>query len=72
MGERTHRREPDKYERLDILADKTCDDIQAVATGITGARGSCGMWPSETCALFIRGALITSHTKERLTQQPLD
>jgi hypothetical protein len=30
------------------------------------------MWPSETCALFIRGVKITSHMKERLTQQLID
>jgi uncharacterized protein YozE (UPF0346 family) len=65
-------REPDKYERLNILADKMCDDIRAATTGITGARGSCGMWPSETCALFIMGVKITSHMKERLTQHILD
>jgi uncharacterized protein YozE (UPF0346 family) len=56
-------REPDKYERLNILADEICDDIRSAATGITGARGSCGVWPSETCALFIRGVEITSHMK---------
>jgi uncharacterized protein YozE (UPF0346 family) len=39
-------REPDKYEQLNILADEICDDIWAAATGITGARGSYGMWPS--------------------------
>jgi uncharacterized protein YozE (UPF0346 family) len=65
-------REPDKYERLNILADKICNDRRAAATGITGARGSCGMWSSETCALFIRGVKITSHMKERLTRQLLD
>jgi hypothetical protein len=65
-------REPDKYERLNILADKICNDIQAVATGIVGAIGSCGMWPSEKCELFIRGVKIASHMKERLTQQILD
>jgi uncharacterized protein YozE (UPF0346 family) len=56
-------REPDKYEQLNILADEICDDIRAAATGIMGARGSCGMWPSETCALFIRGVNITNHIK---------
>jgi uncharacterized protein YozE (UPF0346 family) len=65
-------REPDKYEQLNILADEICDNIWAAATGITGARGSCGMWSYETCALFIRGVKITSHTKERLTRQLLD
>jgi uncharacterized protein YozE (UPF0346 family) len=65
-------REPDKYERLNILADEICDDIRAAATGITGARGSCGMWSSETCALFIMGVKITRHMKERLTRQLLD
>jgi hypothetical protein len=65
-------REPDKYERLNILADAICDKIRAATTGITGARGSCGVWYSETCALFIRGVKITSHMKERLTRQLLD
>jgi hypothetical protein len=54
------------------MADEICDEIRAAATGITGARGSCGMWSSETCALFIRGVKITSHMKERLTRQLLD
>jgi hypothetical protein len=65
-------REPDKYERLNILADEICDQIRAAATGTTGARGSCGMWSSETCALFIRVVKITSHMKERLTRRLLD
>jgi hypothetical protein len=65
-------REPDKYERLNIMADEICDGIRAAATGITGARGSCGMWPSETGALFIRGVKITSHMKEILIHQLLD
>jgi hypothetical protein len=65
-------REPDKYEHLNILADEICDDIRAAATDITGARGSCAMWSSETCALFIRGVKIMSHMKERLTHQLLD
>jgi hypothetical protein len=65
-------REPDKYERLNILADEICDEIRAAATGITGARGSCGVWSSETCPLFIRGVKITSHMKEILTRQLLD
>jgi hypothetical protein len=64
-------REPEKYGRLNILADETCDEIRAAATGSTGTKGSCGMWPSETCALFIRGVKITIHMKERLTQQLL-
>jgi hypothetical protein len=65
-------REPDKFERLNILAGEICDDMRAAETGITGARGSCGMWSSETCALFIRGVRIASHMKERLTRQLLD
>jgi uncharacterized protein YozE (UPF0346 family) len=65
-------REPDKYERLNILADEIFGDIWAAATGITGAIWSCGMWSSETCALFIRGVKIMSHMKERLTRQLLD
>jgi hypothetical protein len=65
-------REPDKYERLNIMADETCDGIRAAATGIMGERGSCGMWSSKTCALFIRGVKITRHMKERLTRQLLD
>jgi hypothetical protein len=65
-------REPDKYERLNIMADEICDEIRAETTGITGARGSCSMWSSETCALFIRGVKITSHMKERLTRQLID
>jgi hypothetical protein len=44
----------------------------AVATCITGARGSCGMWSSETYALFIRGVKIASHIKDRLKRQLLD
>jgi hypothetical protein len=39
-------REPDTYERLTILPDDFRDDIRAAATGITGARGSSGMWLS--------------------------
>jgi hypothetical protein len=54
------------------LADEFCDDIRAAATGITGTRGSCGMWSSEKCALFNRGVKITSHVKERLSRQLLD
>jgi uncharacterized protein YozE (UPF0346 family) len=57
-------REPDKYERLNSMADEICDEIRASAMGITGARGSCGMWYSETFALFIRGVKITSHIKK--------
>jgi hypothetical protein len=65
-------REPDKYERINIMADEICDEIRTAAMGITGARGSCDMWSSETCALFIRGVKITSHIKEILTRQLLD
>jgi hypothetical protein len=65
-------RELDKYERLNIMADEICDQIRVAATGSTGARGSCGMWYSETCALFIRGVSITSHVEERLTRQLLN
>jgi hypothetical protein len=65
-------REPDKYARLHILADEICDEIRAAATGTTGARGSCGMWSPETCALFIRGVKITSHMEEILACQILD
>jgi hypothetical protein len=36
-----------------------------------GVRGACGMWPSETYALFIKGVKIMSHMKEYLTQQLL-
>jgi hypothetical protein len=39
---------------------------------VSWVRGSCGMWRSETCALFIRGVKITGHMKECLTQQLLD
>jgi hypothetical protein len=42
------------------------------ATGPFGARPNCGVWPSERCVLFIRGAKATSNWKERLTQQLLD
>jgi hypothetical protein len=48
-------REPDKYEGLNILADEIWDDVRVAATGIMRARGSCGMWLSETCAFFFRG-----------------
>jgi hypothetical protein len=65
-------RELDNYERFIFLADEICDGIRAAATVITGERGSCGMWPSKTCALFIRGVKITSHMKERLTHKLLD
>jgi hypothetical protein len=37
-------REPDKYKRLNILADEICDDIRAASTGIMGETGSCAMW----------------------------
>jgi hypothetical protein len=53
------------------LADEICDDIRAAETSITGGK-KVSMWSSETCALFIRGVKITSHTKERLTQQLID
>jgi ribonuclease HI len=65
-------REPDNYERLNILAGEICDDTRAAATGNMGARGSCAMWLSETCTLFTRCVKITSHMKERLTRQLLD
>jgi hypothetical protein len=65
-------RETDKYERLNILADEICDCIRATSTSIMGERGSCAMWSSETCALFVRGVKITIHMKERLTRQLLD
>jgi hypothetical protein len=37
-----------------------------------GARGSCSMWLSKTCTLFIGDVKISSHMREILTQQILD
>jgi hypothetical protein len=65
-------REPTKYERLNIVAEKICDVVRATAQGPYGVRSNCGMWQNERCALFIRGVKITSNWKERLTQQLLD
>jgi ribonuclease HI len=64
-------REPMKCERLNIVADEICDAVRATAQGPYGAKPSCGLWPNERCALFIRGIKITSNWKERLTQQLL-
>jgi hypothetical protein len=65
-------REPTKCERLNIVADETCDVVRALALGPFGAKPNCGLWPNERCALFIRGIKITSNWKEILTQQVLD
>jgi hypothetical protein len=61
-----------KLERLNIVADELCGFIRETARGPFGARPNCGLWPSERCALFIRGVKVTSNWKERLTQQLLD
>jgi hypothetical protein len=65
-------REPTTCERLNIVADKTCDVVRATAQGPYGAKPNCGLWPNKIRALFIRGVKITSNWKERLTQQLLD
>jgi hypothetical protein len=65
-------RELTRAERLNVIADDQCDVIRKQASGPRSARSSAGLWDSETCALFIRGSKITSHMKERLTQQLLD
>jgi hypothetical protein len=54
------------------VADEVCDVIWEAARRPFGARPNCGLWPSERCALFIRGVKVTSNWKERLTQQILD
>jgi hypothetical protein len=59
-------------ERLNVIADEQFDLVQQQARGPRSARSSTGLWDSETCALFIQGSKITSHMKERLTQQLLD
>jgi hypothetical protein len=53
-----------------VIADEQLVWQQAI--GQRSARSSAGLWDSETCDLFIRGGKITSHMKERLTQQLLD
>jgi hypothetical protein len=65
-------REPMKCERLNIVADEKFDVVRALALGPFGAKPNCGLWPTERCALFIRGTKITSNWKEILTQQLLD
>jgi hypothetical protein len=65
-------RELNRAERLNVIADEHCDIVRQQASGPRIARSSAGLWDSETCAIFIRGCKITSHRKERLTQQLLD
>jgi hypothetical protein len=65
-------RDSTKLERMNIVADELCDIIRETARGPFGAIPNCGLWPSERCALFIRGVKVTSNWKERLTQQLLD
>jgi hypothetical protein len=55
-----------------VIADGQCDVVWQQASGPRSARSSAGLWNSETYALFIMGSKITSHMKERLTQQLLD
>jgi hypothetical protein len=54
-------RDPPKLERLNIVADELCDVIRETARGPFGDRPNCGLWPSERCALFIRGVKVTSN-----------
>jgi hypothetical protein len=65
-------RDPTKLERMNIVADKLCDVIREKARGHFGSRPNCGLWPSERCALFIRGVKVTINWKERLTRHLLD
>jgi hypothetical protein len=65
-------RETTREERTNIIADELCDIIRETATGRDGARPNCGLYLGERCAIFIKGAKITSNWKERLTQQLLD
>jgi hypothetical protein len=65
-------REPTKLERMNIVTDELCDVIRETVIRPFGVRPNCGLWPSERCALFIRGVNVTSKWKERLTQQLLD
>jgi hypothetical protein len=59
-------------ERLNVIVDEQCDIVRQQSSGPRSARSSATLWDSETCALLIWGSKITSHMKERLTQQLLD
>jgi hypothetical protein len=65
-------RDPTRLERMNIVADELCDVLRETAIGPFGARPNCGIWPSESCALFIRSLKVTNNWKEILTQQLLD
>jgi hypothetical protein len=64
-------RDPTKLEKMNIVADELCDIIRETPRGLFGVRPNCGMCPSESCTLFIRGVKATINWKERLTQQLL-
>jgi hypothetical protein len=56
-------RDPKKLERMNIVADELCDVIRETARGPFGSRPNCGLWPSERCALFIKGVKVKSNWK---------
>jgi hypothetical protein len=64
-------RYPAKLEWMNIVADDLCDVIRKISRGPFVTRSKCGIWPSERCALFVRGVKVTSNWKERLTHQLL-
>jgi hypothetical protein len=57
---------------MNVVADELCDVIRETARGPFVAKPNCGFWPSERCALFVRGVKVTINWKERLTQQLVD
>jgi hypothetical protein len=65
-------RDPTKLERMNIVADELCNIIRETVRGPFGTRPNYRLWPSERCALFIRGAKVKRNWKERPTQQLLD
>jgi hypothetical protein len=65
-------RDPTKLERMNIVADKLFNVIRETARGPFVARQNCGLWTSESCALFVLGVKVIINWKERLTQQLLD
>jgi hypothetical protein len=65
-------RDSTKLERMNIVVDELCDIIRERTRGPFDTRPNCSLWPSERCALFIRGMKVTNKWKEILTQQLLD
>jgi hypothetical protein len=61
-----------KLEGMNIVADELCDVIRETERVPFGARPNCGMWPRESCDLFIIGVKVTRNWKQRLIPQLLD